>query len=61
MVQGRVLLVVPAVAEDENTRTTASNYRVHFEQDPKRAQVTSKRFEEVSSKGHTPKYRGRPG
>ena len=57
-VQGRVLRVVPAVADDENTRTTSSNYRVHSEQNPKRVEVTSKRFEEVSLGVRTRNFRG---
>ena len=47
MAQESPLRVVPAVASDENTWSSAESIAVCSKQDPKRTQITSKGFEEV--------------
>jgi hypothetical protein len=50
--------VASEVMADENTRTSTKSITVCSEQNPKRTQITSKRFEEVSSRVRTRNFRG---
>ena len=53
-----LLHVVPAVASDEDPWSSTESIAVCSEQNPKRTEVTSKRFEEVNSRVRTRNFRG---